>query len=183
MILGIDEAGRGALAGPLVVAAVASARRLNYARDSKQISRKMREQLFPKIIQDSDYVGIGWVSNQFIDEYGLSRALEKASRQAISGISHQNYRIIIDGKVNLLGLSGVECLAKADSLIKQVSAASIVAKVVRDLWMRQQARHYPDWGFDKHFGYGTKQHLERLLKYEATPQHRYSFAPLKHSVR
>ena len=144
---------------------------------------ELRQKLFPKIVKDCDFVGIGWASNHYIDTFGLSLALQKAARQAISGFSQVNCRIIIDGSVNILGYKGVECLPKADSLIKQVAAASIVAKVVRDFWMLQPALLYPEWGFDRHFGYGTKQHIERLLEYEATPIHRQSFAPLRQGLR
>lgn len=183
MIIGIDEAGRGPLAGPLVVVAVASNKKLDYAFDSKKLTFKKRQEILPKLYKDCEYIGIGWATNKYIDKWGLSKALHKAALQAISGYSHQKQTIIIDGKVNILGFKNATCMPKADSLVKQVSAASIVAKVTRDSWMISISTKYPDWGFEKHYGYGTKKHIERLMTHEATPIHRKSFAPLSKTNR
>jgi len=179
--VGIDEAGRGALAGPLVVAAVVGeSNKLRFCKDSKRLSAKKRDDYFDEIYNEADSIGIGWASAGFIDKHGLSKALTRAAQIAFSQISQKNHPIIIDGPYDFLKLKikNIQAVIKADSKYKQVSAASIVAKVSRDRYMYSQSKKFPGWEFDKHVGYGTKKHLEELINSEPTKLHRKSFKPL-----
>ena len=187
MILGIDEAGRGPWAGPLVVGAVilgdAAIEGLN---DSKQLTKKRREALEPEILEKAAATGLGWVSAEEIDEIGLGTALPLATIRAVSAIDAAKVsydEIIIDGTINFLSETPkgqfVQTLPKADALIPAVSAASIIAKVARDRFMAQQDERYPAYGFGAHAGYGTAKHRAAIEVHGVTPLHRLSFAPLK----
>lgn len=183
MILGIDEAGRGPWAGPLVVGAVvlggADIKGLN---DSKKLTKKRREELYVQIIEHATAV-TGWVSAGELDELGMSAALRLATRRAVEQIHVPYHEIIIDGTVNFLADTTkgkyVTTLAKADALIPSVSAASIVAKVERDRYMAQLDAQYPGYGFAKHAGYGVAAHRAAIEQLGVTPEHRLSFAPLQ----
>lgn len=181
-ILGIDEVGRGPWAGPLVVGAcVLGDAQTEGLTDSKKLSTRQREALAPKI-RTQAAVGLGWVSAAELDQIGLSAALCKACRAAVKQIQVPFHEIIIDGTVNFLRdtpLAGhVQVLKKADLLVPEVSAASIVAKVARDNYMHQLATKYPEYGFEKHVGYGTALHKQMLAKYGPCPEHRKSFRPI-----
>lgn len=181
-ILGIDEVGRGPWAGPLVVGAcVLGDAQIEGLTDSKKLSARQREALAPEIRAHAA-VGLGWVSAAELDQIGLSAALCKACRAAVKQIQVPFHEIIIDGTVNFLRdtpLAGhVQVLKKADSLVPEVSAASIVAKVARDDYMHQLATKYPEYGFEKHVGYGTALHKQMLAKYGPCPEHRKSFRPI-----
>lgn len=181
-ILGIDEVGRGPWAGPLVVGAcVLGDAQIDGLTDSKKLTAKKREALAP-IIQEKAAVGLGWVSTEELDHIGLSQALCKACRDAVKQIKVPFHEIIIDGTVNFLRdtpLAGhVQILKKADLLVPEVSAASIVAKVARDNYMYELAKKYPEYGFEKHVGYGTAAHKAALEKYGPCPEHRKSFRPI-----
>lgn len=180
MLIGIDEVGRGCWAGPLVVGAVFLDKEISGLTDSKKLSRAKRETL-AKQITESGEIGLGWVSNHEIDEIGLSAALRLAAKRAISQLSlNTAYEIIIDGNQNFLPqLSSVKMIVRADSLYPCVSAASIVAKVSRDTYMQEQAVHFPQYGFEQHVGYGTKQHAAAIKTHGISPLHRRSFAPIK----
>ena len=188
-ILGIDEVGRGPLAGPLVVGAVIlpSDDREWYVelKDSKKLSAKKREEL-NEIILGEAIVGLGWVSNIELDEVGISEALRLATRRAVKAVQrlHSPFsQIVIDGKVNFLRNTSiakyVSTVIKADDKIREVSAASIVAKVARDGYMKKIATKYPEYGFDRHMGYGTAMHRKAIAKYGICPEHRRSFEPCK----
>ncbi|MDO4399275.1 MAG: ribonuclease HII [Candidatus Saccharibacteria bacterium] len=188
-ILGIDEVGRGPLAGPLVVGAVILPEEerewYKELRDSKKLSAKKREKLSDVIMAEAA-VGLGWVTNTELDEVGISEALKLATRRAVKTIQkfHVPFsQIIIDGKVNFLKgtpLEGyVSVMIKADDLIREVSAASIVAKVARDKYMMKLAEKYPEYGFEKHMGYGTAFHREAIEEFGVCPEHRLSFEPCK----
>ena len=192
-ILGIDEVGRGPLAGPLVVGAVILPEEkpnwVDDLRDSKKLSAKRREILSEAILAEAVATGLGWVSPVEIDELGMSEALKLAVRRAIeamrgSGASFS--QIIIDGKVNFLKGTALEdrvsTMPKADDLIKEVSAASIIAKVVRDKYMCEVAEKYPEYGFERHVGYGTALHREAIMRLGICPEHRRSFEPIKSMV-
>ena len=189
-ILGIDEVGRGPLAGPLVVGAVIlpedKPEWVNNLKDSKKLTPKKRLELSEIILNNSPAMGLGWVTRQELDEIGISAALVLATKRAVK--KAQSYhmpfsQIIIDGKVNFLKETALEkfvsTMPKADDLIKEVSAASIIAKVARDNYMINLAKKYPHYGFDSHMGYGTKKHLEAIYKYGICPEHRQSFEPIK----
>lgn len=197
IILGIDEVGRGPWAGPLVVGAVvlgpdfSNPESSTYPTwqalaDSKKLTAKKRTQLSQTILKSAAATGIGWVSAAEIDQYGLSASLKLATRRAVKQIlatKTQFDLIIIDGTINFLSntplADRVTTLKKADSLVKPVSAASIIAKVARDQYMTDLAATYPEYGFESHVGYGTLKHREVIQKYGICPEHRLSFRPIK----
>ena len=192
-ILGIDEVGRGPWAGPLVIGAciLPKDEAGNYPdwveplTDSKKLSEKKREAYSKIILENALATGLGWVTSVEIDSLGLSESLRLATRRAVEEIKTQKVpftEIIIDGTINFLAGTSLEHhvtnLKKADLLIKEVSAASIIAKVARDNYMKELANKYPEYGFDKHVGYGTKLHKEMLAKFGPCPEHRMSFSPV-----
>ena len=188
-ILGIDEVGRGPLAGPLVIGAVILPKDkrpwFDELKDSKKLTSKKREELSTIITQESA-TGLGWVPAEELDQIGISNALKLATRRAVKSIQelHTPFtQIIIDGKVNFLVNTPLAkytstCI-KADDKIREASAASIIAKVARDRYMINLANKYPNYGFDKHVGYGTKAHLKAIYEFGPTPEHRKSFEPIK----
>ena len=192
IILGIDEVGRGPYAGPLVIGACILPQPhsdhpwINDLTDSKKLSEKKRKELYEKVKQFSSASATGWVSSQELDKIGLSMALRLATRRAVTKIRATKTpftEIIIDGISNFLVDTALEnyvtTLKKADFLIKEVSAASIIAKVERDLYMKKLAKKYPEYGFEKHVGYGTAYHQKAMEKFGLTPEHRRSFTPVK----
>ncbi|MBR5388998.1 ribonuclease HII [Candidatus Saccharibacteria bacterium] len=192
-ILGIDEVGRGPWAGPLVIGAciLPKDEEGNYPdwveplTDSKKLSKKKREEYAEIILNEAVATGLGWVSSRELDNIGLSKALKLATRRAVEEIKlrHASFaEIVIDGTTNFLEGTSLEKyvtnLKKADLLIKEVSAASIIAKVARDNYMAALAEKYPDYGFDKHVGYGTAAHKAALMRCGPCLEHRMSFAPM-----
>jgi ribonuclease HII len=181
-ILGIDEVGRGPWAGPLTVGACVLHDEIEGLTDSKKLSAKRRVELNALILAGSSW-GLGWVSAEELDEIGLAVALRKAAVEAVKKIDCSYGEIIIDGTVNLLAETGkgryVTTLAKADLLIPAVSAASIIAKVARDRYMAEVAEKYPEYGFERHVGYGTKMHMHALCEHGICPEHRRSFRPIQ----
>ncbi len=183
-LLGIDEVGRGPWAGPLVVGACVLREPIEGLTDSKKLTPKKREALAP-IIHEKAYCGLGWVSAAELDKIGLSAALRKACREAVKRIqeAHSEFNgIIIDGTVNFLSDTPlgkyVTVKPKADFLVPEVSAASIIAKVARDHYMIELAERFPGYGFEKHVGYGTALHRAALEKYGPCEEHRRSFRPV-----
>ena len=188
-ILGIDEVGRGPLAGPLVIGAVILPEDkrpwFDELKDSKKLTAKKREALNTVIIKEST-TSLGWVPTKELDQIGISKALELATKRAVKSIQrlHTPFsQIIIDGKINFLAQTPLAkytttCI-KADDKIREVSAASIIAKVARDQYMINLADKYPNYHFEKHVGYGTKAHLKAIHDYGLTPEHRKSFEPCK----
>ncbi|MBR3157136.1 ribonuclease HII [Candidatus Saccharibacteria bacterium] len=188
-ILGIDEVGRGPLAGPLVVGAVILPADekpwFKELKDSKKLTAKKREALSELILAESAS-GLGWVPASELDQIGISKALCLAAKRAVKSVQalHTPFsQIIIDGNFNFLKHTPLEpyvtTCVKADALIREVSAASIIAKVARDKYMKNLATKYPNYGFEKHVGYGTKVHVAAIYKYGLTPEHRKSFEPCK----
>lgn len=185
MILGIDEVGRGPWAGPLVVGAVILGCEIDGITDSKKLSLKRRLELDNEIRAKAKAVALGWVEPNEIDTLGIASALELACKRACTEIDTLGVaytEIIIDGTVNFLKNTSkgafVTTMKKADLLVPSVSAASIVAKVARDNYMKQQAGLYPEYGLASHVGYGTAAHQAAIKKHGVTPLHRLSFAPL-----
>ena len=173
-ICGIDEAGRGALAGELAVAGCAfgdSFSEFDLLDDSKKISEKKREEIFDIITRECDYIVV-YFRNTIIDELGLSACLARALR--VIKAHFKDCSFIYDGNCNY-GVSGISTLVKADSKVAQVSAASIIAKVSRDRSMRAWGQKYPEFGYEIHKGYGTKAHQDALVKYGANELTRKSF--------
>ena len=192
VILGIDEVGRGPYAGPLVIGACilphpyADYPWIDELTDSKKLSEKKRLELYQIIKNAAAASATGWVSSCELDQIGMSAALKLATRRAVSRIRATKVpftEIVIDGISNFLADTTLESyvttMKKADLLIKEVSAASIIAKVERDLYMKQLAELYPEYGFEKHVGYGTAHHQAAMEKFGLTPEHRRSFTPVK----
>ena len=194
MILGIDEVGRGPYAGPLVIGACIlgdwknseSAEWIEKLTDSKKLSAKRREELYVLIKEKALATATGWVSSAEIDEVGLSEALRLATRRAVEQIQKTKVpfsEIIIDGTMNFLVGTKLEkyvsTLKKGDFLVKEISAASILAKVERDKYMAELDAVYPEYGFGKHVGYGTAAHQKAMEEFGLTPEHRRSFRPVR----
>ena len=184
MILGIDEAGRGPWAGPLVVGAVVlGGAEIMGLNDSKKLNKKVREALEVEIHEKASAWALGWVSAKELDDIGMSEALRLATRRAVEQIHVPYHEIIIDGTVNFLKDTTkgqyVTTLPKADALIPSVSAASIIAKVARDRYMAELDDRYPGYGFKSHAGYGVARHRDAIDTLGVTPEHRLSFAPLQ----
>ncbi|QPH87055.1 ribonuclease HII [Campylobacter concisus] len=169
-ICGIDEAGRGALAGPLNVAACVLNKEISGLNDSKKLTAKKREELFKEIIKSSNFLII-YFSNVQIDELGLSECLRRALK--IFKAHFKDFEIIYDGNLDY-GV-GITTMIKADSKVSGVSAASILAKVSRDSLMKGWDKIYSKYGFSRHKGYGTKAHLEAIAKFGYSSLHRKSF--------
>ncbi len=183
-IIGVDEVGRGSLAGPLVVGAVMLSANIDGLKDSKLLTPKRREQLSEIIKLRAEFIGLGWVSALDIDRLGLNRALSLAGERALAELSIDYDKIILDGSVNYLPPQfRVETVIKADMSVAAVSAASIVAKVARDKFMHELARQIPNYGFERNVGYGTAEHLKAIQTYGVSEQHRRSFEPIKSGYR
>lgn len=181
LIAGVDEAGRGPLAGPVFAAAVI----LNPIRpicglmDSKMLSEKRREALFPIIQENALAFAISRAEVEEIDELNILQATLLAMRRAICALSLVPEHVLIDGD-HLPKIShNAETVINGDQLIPTISAASILAKVSRDRVMLEYAKIYPQYGFAEHKGYGTKKHLVALKQFGASPIHRMSFAPVR----
>ena len=194
MILGIDEVGRGPYAGPLVIGACIlgdwqnseNAEWIEKLTDSKKLSAKRREELYVLIKEKALATATGWVSSAEIDEVGLSEALRLATRRAVEQIQKTKVpfsEIIIDGTMNFLAGTKLEkyvsTLKKGDFLVKEISAASILAKVERDKYMAELDTVYPEYGFGKHVDYGTAAHQKTMEEFGLTPEHRRSFRPVR----
>lgn len=180
MIVGIDEVGRGCLAGPLVAGAVLLRDPIEGLRDSKKLTRLQRERLSAQIKIEALAIGLGWVSAAELDQVGLTAAVGLAMKRALAGITMPFTEIIIDGNYNFLaGHASARCIIKADDTVPSVSAASIIAKVARDAFMREAALKYPNYAFESHVGYSTSAHLEALRKHGMCELHRRSFAPVR----
>jgi ribonuclease HII len=183
IIAGVDEAGRGPLAGPVVAAAVILPKdhTIEGLIDSKKLSAKKREKLYNEIIKVSDY-GIGIISHRTIDKINILQATFKAMRSAILNLDQKPDKTLIDGygfpdqNIKNEGIIG------GDNLIKSISAASIIAKVTRDRIMMNIDKIFPEYGFAQHKGYGTKMHMETLNVHKASPVHRKSFGPVKRNI-
>ena len=173
MICGIDEAGRGPLAGPLVVAGVVFKKRVYKLDDSKKLTPEEREKLFERITTASCH-HIVVIHNDRIDSDGLSACITHALKEIVAHL--QAGRYIFDGN-SRFGVEKIEPIVKADQTIREVMAASILAKVTRDRIMCELDRLYPEYGFCRHKGYGTKEHIEAIKKHGLCPIHRKSFRP------
>lgn len=184
LIAAVDEVGRGPLAGPVVSACIIIDKNfilipeLEKVRDSKKLSAKQREALFPIIKKQVKAVAIGICDNTVIDKYNILQATFLSMKKAIKKTGLQPDIILVDGKFKIPKLNiPQEAIISGDDLVLSIAMASIIAKVSRDFLMTEFNKEYPKYGFDKHKGYGTKFHLKMIDLYGPCPIHRLSFAP------
>ena len=183
-VVGIDEAGRGPLAGPVVAACVVIDKDfpLDGINDSKKISPKKRNELFSIIIKNAKDVSIGISNEDEIDKLNILQATFLAMKRAVGNLKITPDQLLIDGPYSDIKMYSVETIIKGDSKSASVAAASIIAKVTRDRIMNEYDQIYPEYNFIKHKGYGTKLHIEQLSIYKATPIHRKSFNIVKNNL-
>jgi ribonuclease HII len=182
-IAGVDEVGRGPLAGPVVAAAVILPKDIYLPglNDSKKLSEAKREMLFDQIQACAISIGIGFVSAKEIDELNIYQATKKAMLQAVQQLEPKPDYLLIDA-MELPLMIPQRSIIKGDANSISIAASSIVAKVTRDRLMKKLGKKYPQYGFEKHMGYGTEQHLEAIQRYGVTPEHRKSFAPVREAL-
>jgi ribonuclease HII len=188
LIAGIDEVGRGALAGPVVAAAVVLPQSADYARlkdvrDSKEISPVRRDSLYGLIIDEALAIGIGIMSSQTIDSVNILNATKLAMQQAIKQLACLPDFLLIDGMTIPRLNIRQEGIVKGDKLCLSIACASVVAKVTRDRIMVDLDAVYPNYGLASHKGYCTRHHLDCLKQHGPSPIHRFSFAPVKETIR
>lgn len=171
VLCGIDEAGRGPLAGPLMIAGVILHKPIEGLNDSKKLSEKKREQLFDIICANASY-HIAHFSAEQIDDLGLSECLATGLREIINTLGEADY--LYDGN-SKFGVSQIRTMVKADATVPEVSAASILAKVTRDREMIMLASQYPQYGFAKNKGYGSDAHIQAIRRYGYSEIHRKTF--------
>lgn len=185
LVAGVDEAGRGPLAGPVVAAAVIldDLQPIKGLNDSKKLSEKRREKLYDEILAKALCCSIADASVQEIDQLNILQATLLAMRRAVDGLRLKPVKVLVDG--NRLPVLDVraEAIVQGDALVPAISAASILAKVHRDRLCAQLHAQYPHYGFDRHKGYGTADHLQALAEHGPSPWHRLSFAPVARSIR
>lgn len=181
ILAGVDEAGRGPLAGPVVAAAVILAPNFpkGELRDSKKLTAKRRELLFDLIHEKSLAISIGHADPVEIDRLNILQASLLAMKRAVEGLKLLPQLVQVDGKFIPEIAIPCEAIIKGDDKVPEISAASIIAKVTRDREMAAIHALYPEYGFAQHSGYPTKAHCEALIKYGITPLHRKSFGPVK----
>lgn len=180
IIAGVDEAGRGPLAGPVVASAVILGKnKIDGLKDSKKLTPKKRTVLFEEIQRKAESIGVGIVDVKEIDKTNILAATHKAMQIALGRLSEKPDLALIDGYELPNQIIRNKGVVKGDTKVEEIMAASIIAKVTRDNIMQEYDIVFPDYGFAKHKGYGTKQHLEALIKNKATPIHRRSFKPVK----
>mgnify|MGYP003305446356 FL=1 len=177
-ICGIDEAGRGPLAGPVVVAAVIMPKdsMIEGVNDSKKVSEKKREVLYEQILNEAIAYGVGIIDQKEIDELNILNATKKGLTKALEELKVKPQRILVDALngIDTLGIPYTSII-KGDAKSYSIAAASIIAKVTRDRIMREWDELYPMYGFEKHKGYGTKMHIDAIKEYGLCPLHRLSF--------
>ncbi len=180
LVAGVDEAGRGPLAGPVVAAAVIldDLQPIKGLNDSKKLTALRREKLFDEIRAKALCCSIAEASVEEIDTLNILQATLLAMRRAVEGLRLKPAKVLVDG--NRLPVLDVlaEAIVGGDALVPSISAASILAKVTRDRWCAQLHLEYPQYGFDGHKGYGTAEHLAALRAHGACPQHRKTFRPV-----
>lgn len=189
-IAGLDEAGRGALAGPVMAAAVVlpldsvdSLSKLVEVNDSKQLTAMTRQRLSTIIMEEALAYGIGLATAEYVDQYGIIAATKQAMMAALGQLERQPDYLLIDGRIRLLRVAlPQQSVVRGDSTSLSIAAASILAKVARDQMMVKLDARFPQYGFAQHKGYGTLQHRKALKQYGPTPEHRRTFAPLRASL-
>ena len=185
LIAGVDEAGRGPLAGPVVAAAVILDDRhaIKGLADSKKLSARRREALFDEIRAKALCCSIAQASVEEIDELNILQATLLAMRRAVMGLRLPPKLVLVDGnRLPVLDIRA-EAIVKGDDKVPAISAASILAKVTRDRWCLEYHQQFPQYGFDQHKGYGTADHLAALRLHGPCPQHRRTFRPVTELLR
>ncbi|MFU9003152.1 ribonuclease HII [Proteus sp. TSJ240517] len=184
LIAGVDEVGRGPLVGAVVTAAVIldPANPIKGLTDSKKLTEKKRNALYDEIKEKALCWAIGRAEPEEIDKLNILWATMKAMERAVAGLSITPDMVLIDGNRCPKLPMASQAVIKGDSLVQEISAASIIAKVTRDREMEELDKLYPDYGFAKHKGYPTVFHMEKLALLGATPYHRKSFAPVKRAL-
>ena len=177
LVCGVDEAGRGPLCGPVVAAAVILKpdSKIEGVNDSKKLSEKKREQVYEAIMQNALAVGVGMSDVDVIESVNILNATKLAMKEAISKLKVQPEYVLIDGNQMIDITIPGETVVHGDAISESIAAASIIAKVTRDRMLIEWDKTYPEYGFAKHKGYGTKAHVEAIGKYGLTPIHRPSF--------
>jgi ribonuclease HII len=189
-VAGVDEAGRGCLAGPVVAAAVIlplpldgeGLARFAGVRDSKQLTPQARDSLYDTIMQHAVAVGVGTGSVELIDTQNILQATKHAMREAIARLSQPPQALLLDAVRLPTVLLPQRSIIKGDALCLSIAAASIIAKVTRDRLMLALHEQYPLYGFSQHKGYGTEQHLAALKQHGPCPIHRRSFSPVREQL-
>jgi ribonuclease HII len=177
---GVDEAGRGPWAGPVVAAAVILPKNFitDKINDSKKLSKKNRDILYENITKNADF-GLGFATVTEIDKLNILQASLLAMKRAVGNLNKVPVKALIDGNTIPPNLPCVsECIVKGDSKVVSIAAASIIAKVVRDRFMTKLAQLHPGYGWERNFGYGVKEHQEALKTLGVTSEHRRSFKPI-----
>jgi len=180
VIAGIDEAGRGPLAGPVVAASVII-RDYNFKNridDSKRLTPLSRQKAYYEIIEKCDF-GIGIIDEKKIDEVNIYKSTSLAMERAVKNLATKPDYLLIDGNIKLKLPQKRSCICQGDSKSLSIACASIIAKVTRDRIMEKYDKVYPQYGFIRHKGYGTKMHFEALVKHGPSPIHRMTFRPIR----
>lgn len=177
---GVDEAGRGPLVGPVVAAAVIldDLKPIKGLADSKKLSAARREKLFDEIRAKALCCSIAQASVEEIEELNILQATMLAMRRAVEGLRLKPQLVLVDGNRLPVLTMQAEAIVKGDALVPAISAASILAKVTRDRWCAEYDQQYPQYGFAKHKGYGTAEHMAALKAHGACPEHRRTFRPV-----
>ena len=185
LVAGVDEAGRGPLAGPVVAAAVIldDERPVHGLADSKALTARARQRLHDEICARALCVEVAWASPQEIDEVNVLQATLRAMSRAVQNLRLKPARVLVDGNRLPTRAVPAQAIVKGDALVPAISAASILAKVHRDRLCNAMHQQYPLYGFDQHKGYGTAQHLAALQAHGPADCHRMTFAPVARSVR
>ena len=184
-VVGLDEAGRGPLAGPVVASAVMLVKNFKpkeiKIRDSKKMSQKQREFFYEKLTNNNNIKWrIGVVSEKIIDKINILEATKLAMQKAVEGLNGDVSFLILDGNFTLKNINiNQRAIISADAKVFSCTAAGIIAKVFRDRIMHDMHKRYPEYGFDKHKGYGTKLHIDRIIGFGISPIHRKSFEPVR----
>ncbi len=178
VVVGVDEVGKGSWAGPLTVAAVVlpRGRRVNGIRDSKMLTERRREELFDRIVDWCDGIGVGHATPQECDDLGMSEAQRLASRRAFAELAMVPGAALVDGKWDFVGGGLARMHVRGDSVSLSIATASVIAKVSRDRIMRREAEHFPAFSFDHNKGYPCPRHKMALQGYGPTTIHRRSWA-------
>ncbi|MDE2026046.1 MAG: ribonuclease HII [Patescibacteria group bacterium] len=190
-VAGVDEAGKGPLAGPVTAGAVIihkTQQTVDGVRDSKLMTEKQREKIFQTICEQSTAFGIGIVSAEEIDFLGIDYAVKKAMLFALAELEHKlksklDYVIVDGAKTKELDIYNTQRILKGGLYHYSISAGSILAKVTRDRIMREMNEQYPRYGFNDHVGYGTKKHMEAIKRFGPCPIHRKTFEPIRSLLR